>query len=176
MSSWQFTKKWKLLGKWNKLFLSLTAIWTLMILISPLIITNGETGDLSGSVGIYDNKEVIHNMNPLAKVIYYFGDLNCHQLSHRSYEYNNNQMPFCTRDVGIFAGLTFGFIFALGRRIELTLPIIILALTPIGLDGTIQLFTDYESTNIRRIGTGSIAGIITGFALKIIADSLDKKY
>jgi uncharacterized membrane protein len=85
-------------------------------------------------------------------------------------------MPFCTRDVGIFVGLTFGFVFALGRRIELTVPIMILALTPIGLDGTIQLFTDYESTNIRRIGTGLIAGIITGFALKIIADSLDKKY
>jgi uncharacterized membrane protein len=147
-----------------------------MILTSPLIITNGETGDLSGRVGIYDNKEVIQNMNPLSKLIYYIGDLNCHQLSQRSYEYNENQMPFCARDVGIFAGLTFGFVWALGRRIELTLPMIILALIPIGLDGTIQLFTDYESTNIRRVVTGLIAGIVTGISLKIIADSLDKKY
>jgi uncharacterized membrane protein len=85
-------------------------------------------------------------------------------------------MPFCARDVGIFAGLTFGFVWALGRRIELTLPMIILALIPIGLDGTIQLFTDYESTNIRRVATGLIAGIVTGISLKIIADSLDKKY
>ncbi|RZD38131.1 MAG: hypothetical protein CXT75_02375 [Methanobacteriota archaeon] len=176
MSSWQITKKWKVLGKWNKVFLSLTTFWTLMILTSPLIITDGETGDLSGSVGIYDNKEVIQNMNPLSKLIYYIGDLNCHQLSQRSYEYNENQMPFCARDVGIFAGLTFGFVWALGRRIELTLPMIILALIPIGLDGTIQLFTDYESTNIRRVATGLIAGIVTGISLKIIADSLDKKY
>jgi len=176
MSSWQVIKKWKVLGKWNKIFLSLTAFWTLLILTSPLIITNDETGDLSGSVGIYDNKEVIQNMNPLSKLVYYIGDLNCHQLSHRSYEYNNNQMPFCARDVGIFTGLTFGFVWSLGRRIELTLPIIILALIPIGLDGTIQLFTDYESTNIRRVVTGLIAGIVTGISLKIIADSLDKKY
>ena len=176
MSSWQITKKWKVLGKWNKIFLSLTVFWTLMILTSPLIITNGETGDLSGRVGIYDNKEVIQNMNPLSKLIYYIGDLNCHQLSQRSYEYNENQMPFCARDVGIFAGLTFGFVWALGRRIELTLPMIILALIPIGLDGTIQLFTDYESTNIRRVATGLIAGVVTGISLKIIADSLDKKY
>ena len=45
---------------------------------------------------------------------------------------------------------------------------------PIGLDGTIQLFTDYESTNPKRIITGLIAGIATGIALKIIADSLDR--
>jgi uncharacterized membrane protein len=176
MSSWQFTKKWKTLGRWNKIFLSLTGIWTLLILTSPLILSNGETGDLNGSVGIYDNKEVIQEMNPLSRLVYYLGDLNCHQLSHRSYEYNDNQMPFCARDVGIFAGLTFGFIFGLGRRIELILPMIILALTPIGLDGTIQLFTDYESTNIRRVITGLTAGIVTGISLKIIADSLDKKY
>ena len=58
---------------------------------------------------------------------------------------------------------------------ELTIPIIILCLLPIGLDGTIQLFTDYESTNPRRIITGLIAGVATGIALKIIADSLDKR-
>ena len=175
MSSWQFTKKWNTLGRWNKIFLSLTSVWTLLILASPLMIGSGETGDLSGSVGIYDNKEVIQKMNPLSKLAYYSGDVNCHQLSHRSYEYNGNQMPFCARDLGVFAGLTFGFVFSLGRRIELTLPLIILALTPIGLDGTIQLFTDYESTNIRRVVTGLIAGAVTGIALKIIADSLDKK-
>ena len=50
----------------------------------------------------------------------------------------------------------------------------ILSLVPIGLDGTIQLFTEYESTNIKRIVTGLIAGFVTGIALKIIADSLER--
>ena len=83
-------------------------------------------------------------------------------------------MPFCARVVGIFVGLAVGFILSLGRKIELTLPIVILCLIPIGLDGTIQLITEYESTNPKRIITGMIAGIATGIALKIIADSLDR--
>ena len=174
MSSWEFKKNLSKIGKWNKLFLSITCFWALLILTSPLILDEGETGDLSGSVGIYDNKEVIQDMNPINKMVYYLGDLNCHQLSDRSYEYNENQMPFCTRDVGIFVGLALGFIFAIGRKIELTLPLVILSLVPIGLDGTIQLFTDYESTNIKRIVTGMIAGFVTGIALKIIADSLER--
>ena len=122
-----------------------------------------------------DNEEVIEMMNPISRFVYYLGDVNCHQLSHRSYEYNGNQMSFCARDFGIFLGLAMGFTYSLGRRIELTLPLIILALTPIGIDGTIQLLTDYESTNPRRIITGLIAGVATGIALKIIADSLDKR-
>jgi uncharacterized membrane protein len=55
------------------------------------------------------------------------------------------------------------------------LPLVIAALLPIGLDGTIQLLTDYESTNPKRLITGLIAGVATGIAIKIIADSLDKK-
>ena len=162
------------MGKWNKIFFTVTCFWALMILTGPLILEPGETGDLSGSVGLYDNKKVIQEMNPISKIVYYLGDLNCHQLSHRSYEYNDNQMPFCARDVGIFFGLAIGFIFSLGRKIDLTLPIVILCLVPIGLDGTIQLVTEYESTNPKRIITGMIAGIVTGISLKIIADSLDR--
>ncbi len=174
MSSREFKKNLSKIGRWNKIFLSITCFWALLILTSPLMLDEGETGDLSGSVGIYDNKEIIQDMNPINKKVYYLGDLNCHQLSHRSYEYNENQMPFCARDVGIFVGLALGFIFALGRKVELTLPLVILSLVPIGLDGTIQLFTDYESTNIKRIVTGIIAGFATGIALKVIADSLER--
>ena len=106
---------------------------------------------------------------------YYIGDLNCHQLSHRSYSYNDNQMSFCARDTGIFIGLVLGFMYASRKKTILTLPLVIAALIPIGLDGTIQLLTDYESTNPKRLITGLIAGMATGIAIKIIADSLDKK-
>jgi len=118
------------------------------------MVPEGHAEDLSGVVGGYDNRDVIERMNPVAKVVYYIGDVNCHQKSERSYSYNQNQMPFCARDVGIFAGLAIGFTYALGRRIELTLPLILLSLVPIGIDGTVQLLTDYESTNIRRVVTG----------------------
>jgi len=174
MTSWEIIETWTKMGRWNKLSFLILWGWVSLLIFSPYIIENNSTGDLSGVVGKYDNENVISDMNIAAKGIYYLGDLNCHQLSHRSYEYNNNQMPFCARDVGIFLGLAIGFIVSLGRRINITLPIIILSLIPIGLDGTIQLVTEYESTNPKRIITGMIAGIATGISLKIIADSLDR--
>ena len=45
--------------------------------------------------------------------VYGFGDLNCHQKHERSWFVNGNQMPVCTRDIGIFAGLAVaGFLFS----------------------------------------------------------------
>ena len=163
------------MGRWNKTSFVLLWGWLSLLLFSPYMIDNGSTGDLSGVVGKYDNRDVIEEMNFLAKFIYYVGDLNCHQLSHRSYSYNDNQMSFCARDTGIFLGLVLGFMYASRKKIILTLPLVIAALLPIGLDGTIQLLTDYESTNPKRLITGLIAGVATGIAIKIIADSLDKR-
>ena len=163
------------MGRRNKTSFVLLWGWLSLLLFSPYMIDNGSTGDLSGVVGKYDNRDVIEEMNFLAKFIYYVGDLNCHQLSHRSYSYNDNQMSFCARDTGIFLGLVLGFMYASRKKIVLTLPLVIAALLPIGLDGTIQLLTDYESTNPKRLITGLIAGVATGIAIKIIADSLDKR-
>ena len=175
MTSWRAIENWNHMGKWNKTSFVLLWGWLSLLLFSPYMIDNGSTGDLSGVVGKYDNRDVIEEMNFLAKFIYYVGDLNCHQLSHRSYSYNDNQMSFCARDTGIFLGLVMGFMYASRKKIVLTLPLVIAALLPIGLDGTIQLLTDYESTNPKRLITGLIAGVATGIAIKIIADSLDKK-
>ena len=175
MTSWKIIEEFSQMGKWNKASFVLLWSWLSLLLLSPYLIENGTTGDLSGAVGKYDNKNVIEDMNIVAKSIYYIGDLNCHQLSHRSYSYNDNQMSFCARDTGIFIGLVLGFMYASRKKTILTLPLVIAALVPIGLDGTIQLLTDYESTNPKRLITGLIAGIATGVAIKIIADSLDKK-
>jgi uncharacterized membrane protein len=175
MTSWKTIEKWNNMGRWNKTSFVLLWGWLSLLLFSPYMIDNGSTGDLSGVVGKYDNRDVIEEMNFLAKFIYYVGDLNCHQLSHRSYSYNDNQMSFCARDTGIFLGLVLGFMYASRKKIVLTLPLVIAALLPIGLDGTIQLLTDYESTNPKRLITGLIAGVATGIAIKIIADSLDKR-
>ena len=174
MTSWKTIEKWNNMGRWNKTSFVLLWGWLSLLLFSPYMIDNGSTGDLSGVVGKYDNRYVIEEMNFLAKFIYYVGDLNCHQLSQRSYSYNDNQMSFCARDTGIFLGLVLGFMYASRKKIILTLPLVIATLLPIGLDGTIQLLTDYESTNPKRLITGLIAGVATGIAIKIIADSLDK--
>jgi len=51
---------------------------------------------------------------------------------------------------------------------------ILLGLVPMGLDGGIQLVTDYESTNFLRFITGTLAGIVTGIALGFIVSELSK--
>ncbi len=122
--------------------------------------------------------------------IYAFGDINCHQKHERSWEINGNQMPICTRDVGIFAGIAVGglifrkrglnrwtvrdtiisvlpdnkveqFYFT-DRRFLLAFGGIALLLLPTALDGGIQAITDYESTNLKRLLTGFPMGLGIG--------------
>jgi hypothetical protein len=45
-------------------------------------------------------------------------------------------------------------------------------LVPIGLDGGIQLVTSYESNNVLRLFTGSLAGIVTMLAVGLITFEL----
>ncbi|HHZ74400.1 MAG TPA: DUF2085 domain-containing protein [Candidatus Poseidoniales archaeon] len=122
--------------------------------------------------------------------VYGFGDLNCHQKHERSWVINENQMPVCTRDIGIFAGIFVGglifrkrglnrwtirdsiisvlpdekvepFYFN-DRRFLLAFGGIALLLLPTALDGGIQAVSDYESTNIKRLITGFPMGVGVG--------------
>ena len=77
MTSWKIVENWNHMGKWNKVSFVLLWGWLSLLLFSPYMIDNGTTGDLSGVVGKYDNKDVINDMNLVAKSIYYIGDLNC---------------------------------------------------------------------------------------------------
>jgi len=122
--------------------------------------------------------------------VYGFGDLNCHQKHERSWVINGNQMPICTRDIGIFAGIFVGglifrkrglnrwtvrdsiisvlpdekveqFYFN-DRRFLLAFGGIALLLLPTALDGGIQAISGYESTNFKRLITGFPMGIGVG--------------
>ena len=48
MSSWEFKTHLSDISRWNKIFLTITCFWALLILTSPLMLDEGETGDLSG--------------------------------------------------------------------------------------------------------------------------------
>ena len=90
----------------------------------------------------------------------------CHQKPERSFFYHNFQFPFCSRCLGIIMG-------------ELIIgPIVLLCgvnlrwynlifLMPLIIDGSIQYLSHYESTNIRRLITGLMAG--AGFTMFIIS-------
>ena len=129
-------------------------------------------------------------LNFYSAFIYAFGDLNCHNKPERSIKINENQMPVCTRDVGIFFGLAVGgFWFSRkgynrwtikdtclsllpdkwledtyqkNRRTLIWLFCGLALCLPLIIDGFTQLLTSYESNNITRPVTGIGFGIGLG--------------
>ena len=85
----------------------------------------------------------------------------CHQMPERSFFIKGYQFPLCARCTGIAIGHFFAFIIAPFHTFKLS--IVVLAL-PLALDGTIQYFTPYESSNTKRV----ISGFLYGFAFTSI--------
>lgn len=152
------------------------AVFTALVIAGPLLLAPGSTGDLTGSVGFVDNEPVWSHFPEPARFIYHVGDVACHTKASRSIAYNGNQMPFCTRDVAIFVGATFGLLFCIDARSRMYRVIVLLPwwsylalLVPIALDGGFQDFLGFESDNLRRLLTGVPAGLAVAFALAFIA-------
>lgn len=128
-----------------------------------------------------------NNFNFYPDLIYYVGHYTCHQIYDRSFELNRNQLPICSRCLGIYIGMS--MIFFLGiikqprgsffhslsmlmrlndrtKTLFYNMKIIIfvglLFATPMLLDVFIQIFTDYMSTNQTRLMTGILFGIFEG--------------
>lgn len=74
----------------------------------------------------------------------------CHQRVERSFFFKNYQLPVCARCLGIYIGLFTSLFFRF--------PYAILLIPITYIDGFVQLKTNYESTNIRRLITGLLSG------------------
>ena len=83
----------------------------------------------------------------------------CHCLDKRSFHYKGQRFPLCARCTGELVGI----LAALGSIAFVRPPLWMLPvlMVPMVLDGGIQMFTSYESGNIRRL----ITGMLFGFAL-----------
>lgn len=95
----------------------------------------------------------------------------CHRRPDRSFHCcNGKQFPLCARCTGILAGYFLGLLLAI-----MTGPIFViyafLLLIPTLIDGFIQLLTNYESTNLRRLVTGISAGIGIVYIFTFIAST-----
>ena len=129
-------------------------------------------------------------LNPIWAFTYGFADLNCHQKHYRSWEINGNQLAFCVRDVGIFAGVVVGAaifgrlghnrwtlrdtflsifpdqwletVYQKNQRGFTSLCLAAVLIIPMAIDGFTQLLTDYESNNMLRLFTGLGFGIALG--------------
>lgn len=159
---------------------SIALFWALGMIIAPLTLPPNSVTDLSpelkkgGGVGSIDNSEITKDMNPYAKFFYERGDMDCHTLKERSLFINGNQMPYCTRDAGLFFGLALGLGITLFIRFTIKIWWLILGIVPLGVDGTIQLVTTYESNNILRLTTGGLAGVVITIALGWVLYDLSK--
>jgi len=147
---------------------AITLAWVLLMFLAPLSLPAGSVKDLSGVVGRVDNANQTSQMNPFARWVYEGGDVNCHQKASRSLYVNGNEMPYCSRDLGIFFGMMLGCMLGLYIVLDLKAWYIIGGLVPIGIDGVGQLLGFWESTNPVRLLTGGLAGFITGIALAFI--------
>jgi uncharacterized membrane protein len=149
--------------------------FTLLVFLVPFTLTPGQVTDLSGRVGNIDNGDQLTSMNPLAAAIYWLGDANCHQIAERSFFLNGNQMPFCARDVSIFAGLVIGSALALFAIPRPNLWLVMAGFVPIALDGGAQIMLDYQSSNLLRAITGLLAGFCIAMLLHLFATKTFRK-
>ncbi len=156
-----------LIGRPNLFGIPLLIVFLILfasVIISPFLEEEGTIIlDVEGRVGSREYDEEFDQLgSPISRAAYVFGDIYCHQLTERSYQLNGNQMPVCSRDVGLFAGLLMGGIVGmfLSRRFPLSL--LFIALAPMLLDGGAQALTSYESFNLLRVTTGLAAGIGLG--------------
>lgn len=149
--------------------------WALIIVIVPYGIEPDTIhfGD-DGYTTYTEHAEAIDEniSNEFIRGIYDSGDSMCHQKESRTLMVNGNQMPYCARCTALFWGIALGVALVAVVRIELKWWWIVGGLVPMGLDGGLQLITSYESTNIMRIITGGMAGMVTGMAIGVIVFEL----
>lgn len=141
------------------------AVWLSLVVSAPYLVRHNTLLDLSGSVTVRDNTDQFRQLSPLPKAIYSIGDVECHQIASRSFFLNGNEMPFCSRDLGLFIGLAAGFGIAAFFRYRLNPFLALAGLVPMGIDGGLQLVTSYESNNPLRVTTGIIAGLALAILL-----------
>lgn len=136
-------------------FLGLMAFLVMGILIVPLLKTLGVSG--------------------ISRLLYGFYHLGCHQLDERSWFICSAKLGVCVR---CFA--TYVFFIPVGvalfirplrtwiaRRsfLRFVLPVWLGSLSPLLIDGLLQLVTPWESTNLLRFITGGLAGVGTALLL-----------
>ena len=167
----------------------IAAVFLSLQFIVPATLPPHTVEGLEGRANIVDYQDKWDDLPPIHAAVYWFGDLNCHQYHYRSYTVNHNQVPMCVRDIGVFLGLSTGFLLllfveptwsVLGTTLQVipsklrepllrkigeqgtAFLLIIFCLVPLGVDGFVQALTSYESDNLKRLLTGIPAGALAG--------------
>ena len=111
------------------LFLLIFTI-TALSFIAPLLIDPGTVRGMDGNANMLDYSNQWDSLPVIPRIVYYFGDFNCHQIENRSFLINDNKMPMCSRCIGIFAGMSLGIGIAILAPVRVTATEIILKVLP----------------------------------------------
>lgn len=187
------------LGLWSRLvwskplfgLLLLNLAWTASFFIAPFTMKPGTFAYQIGAANVIDHEDVWSTLWFYPRIVYTFGDFQCHQLWYRSLWLNGNQFPMCARMTSMYIFANFGLVAAafatpstsastvmlnampnwIRKRLLRFGPergaflLVVLGLLPVAIDGFTQLFSDwthYESTNPMRILTGATGGFVGG--------------
>lgn len=88
----------------------------------------------------------------------------CHARPDRSFYLHNRQFPICARCTGELIGILLGIPIVIFIGVG-SVPLMLLMMVPMVLDGFLQLLTPYESKNYRRCISGILFGIAFIFFL-----------
>ncbi len=160
--------------------LILLILWIISLFIAPLSLPPGTVllGE-SGRANMIDFVDVWSKLPLLQRIVYMIGDAICHQKTSRSFIINGNQMPVCSRDVGLYLGVAFSitplyflellrpqkyvvFMRKIFRPRWKFLVLYIPLVLPLIIDFTTQLLGLRTSTNTIRLTTGLLFGIGNG--------------
>ncbi|HEX9815440.1 MAG TPA: DUF2085 domain-containing protein [Candidatus Thermoplasmatota archaeon] len=171
-------------------------VWVASLFVAPYTLDPGTVRGLDGRANVVDYGERWSDLPWFAGAVYAFGDLNCHQMEHRSWILNGNQMPVDARMTAGFVGAALALPFLLllvelprmrdqvaqlvpaklrprlstpKRRLWFFIALCAVTLGPAIVDLALQ-FGGVESTNARR----TVTGLLMGAGLALVAGSCIK--
>ena len=154
---------------------ALFLIWFLLLVVSPFAVPSGTLQDISGTVGVSDNTALFSRLPFPWGQVYSVGDQMCHQRADRSFFLGGNEMAFCARCIGVWLGIFVGLLCITFLEVPLDFRlawVFLLGLLPIMVDGGGQLLGLWESTNIVRLLTGLLAGVVGGLGIGVLLEEL----
>jgi uncharacterized membrane protein len=106
-------------------------------------------------------------------ILHFFGRAICHQFEERSLIVSGEALAICARDTGIYIGIFSALIYLhfFKRGDSLTIPtikvsfLLLLFLVPLMIDGLGSYLNLFESTNFRRLVTGTLFGLVLPYFL-----------